>query len=112
MKSIKILALPVVQEYLSELVHILYEKEYFGFEEDAQRYVEELGADIRRNLPTKLKKPAPPYFDKYGKHMRYATFRKNKNTQWYVFFSTYCKEGETIYLIRYIGNNHVLAQYL
>ena len=31
-----------VREYLMELINILYEKEYFGFEENAQKYVEEL----------------------------------------------------------------------
>ena len=67
MKNAKVIALPEVREYLSELIRILYEKEYFGFEESAQRYVEELGADIRHNLPTKIKKPAPSYFNKYGK---------------------------------------------
>lgn len=40
----------------------------------------------------------------------YATFRKSRNTQWYVFFNIYRQNGETIYLIRYISNNHVNAQ--
>ena len=104
--------LPQVVLYFNELSTLLYEKNYFGFKESAVKYVDELVEDIRCNLHTKLKKPAPSYFNKYDKRMRYATFRKNKNTQWYVFFSTYRKEGEIIYLIRYIGNNHVLAQYL
>ena len=39
MKNAKVIALPEVREYLSELIHILYEKEYFGFEESAQRYL-------------------------------------------------------------------------
>ena len=55
MKNAKVIALPEVREYLSELIRILYEKEYFGFEESAQRYVEELGADIRHNLPIESK---------------------------------------------------------
>lgn len=29
----KVVALPEVREYLMELINILYEKEYFGFEE-------------------------------------------------------------------------------
>ena len=44
--------------------------------------------------------------------MQYASFRKNKGTQWYVFFNTYRKDGEIIYLIRYISNNHVIAHSL
>lgn len=108
----KVIALPEVREYLIELIHILYEKEYFGFEENAQKYVEELFFDIKTNLPLTLKKPAPPYFDRYGKKMLYSTFRKNKATQWYVFFNAYEKEGELIFVIRYISNNHVIAQHL
>ena len=100
----KVIALPEVREYLMELIQILYKKEYFGFEENAQKYVEELIFDIN--------KPAPPYFDRYGKKMLYATFRKNKATQWYVFFNVYQKDGEMIFIIRYISNNHVTAQYL
>ena len=66
----------------------------------------------KNTLPLKLNKPAPPYFDRYGKKMLYATFRKNKATQWYVFFNVYQKDGEMIFIIRYISNNHVTAQYL
>ena len=38
----KIVALPEVRKYLKELIQILYEKEYFGFEAYAQKYVEDL----------------------------------------------------------------------
>jgi len=108
----KIIALPEVRIYLQNLAHTLYEKEYFGFEETAKNYVIELFNDIKTNLSTKLHKSAPEYFDKYGKNMEYAGFRKNKNTTWYVFFTTYIENGEEIYLIRYINNNHAIAQYL
>ena len=89
MPTIRIIALPTVRLYLRELVQTLYDKGYFGFH-----------------------KPAPPYFDRYGRHMLYAAFRKNKGTQWYVFFNLYRRGEEIIYLIRYINNNHFIAQYL
>lgn len=108
----KVIALQEVRKYLMELIHTLYEKEYFGFEENAQKYVEELFFDIKTNLPMKLKKPAPAYFERYGKKMLYSTFRKNKTTQWYVFFNVYQKDDEITFVIRYISNNHVIAQYL
>jgi len=108
----RVIALPEVQKYLKELIHVLYEKEYFGFEETAKKYIEDLFFEITTTLPTHLKKPAPQYFDRYGKGMYYAVFRKSKNTQWYVFFTMYKNQGETIYLIRYIGNNHVISQHL
>ena len=46
------MALPEVREYLMELINILYKKEYFGFEENAQKYVEELFFDISNNHVT------------------------------------------------------------
>ena len=98
--------------YLEDLVIILYEKEYFGFRESAKNYVKDLLEDIKANLPIKLHKPAPTYFNRYGTEMDYATFRKNKNTTWYVFFETYEKNEEIFYLVRYIANNHTVAQYL
>ena len=104
--------LPKVLDYLEYLVIILFEKDYFSFLDNSERYVAELVDDIKKNLPIKQYKPAPKYFDKYGKGMKYAVFRKSKHTCWYVFFKTYEKKGETFYLIRYIANNHVIAQYL
>jgi len=108
----KIIALPEVQQYLDNLKKILFENEYFGFEEAAQKYVDDLFNDIITTLPIRLHKQATPYFDKYGKNMKYASFPKNKRTTWYTFFNTYKKNGEKIYLIRYIANNHTVAQYL
>jgi hypothetical protein len=74
--------------------------------------VDDLMIDIRTNLHSKTKRKAPPYFDKYGKNMHYATFRRNRQTQWYVFFNIYEYQKEFVYLVRYIGNNHVIAQHL
>jgi len=108
----KVLAIPEVRIYLQNLALILYEKEYFGFEDSARKYVIDLFEDIKANLPTLPSKPAPTYFDKYGKNMEYAVFRKNKHTHWYVFFRVYWENGEEIYQVRYIANNHIIAQYL
>lgn len=104
--------LPEALEYFKELSTILYEKDYFGFEESAIEYVDSLLEDIKNTLPQRLKKPAPPYFERYGENMLYSTFRKNKATHWYVFYNVYKKDEEVIYLIRYISNNHMIAQYL
>ena len=101
-----------VRNYFDSLIPILYEKEYFGFKETAKRYVDDLFDDIETSLPTRLHRTAPKYFDKYGKNMEYAVFKKSKRTEWYVFFRMYKKNGEEIYQVRYIGNNHTIAQYL
>ena len=104
--------LPKVVDYFLELADIFYEKGYFGFEENAIKYVRELFEDIRDYLPNKVKKIAPMYFDKYGKGMFYAVFKRNQNTSWYVFFNIYQTNVETVLLVRYISNNHTIAQFL
>ena len=101
-----------VLEYFEDLVIILYEKEYFGFLETSKMYVVDLVDDIENHLPTCQHKYAPPYFDKYGKNLEYAVFKKSKRTQWYVFFRVYWVNGEEIFQVRYIANNHTVAQYL
>lgn len=108
----KVLFLPEVRQYFQELEDVLFEKEYFGLEESAVTYVRDLVLDIEKNLFLRVSKIAPPYFNRYGKGMYYAVFRKSKATQWYVFFTKYQESGETVYLVRYISNNHVIAQYL
>jgi uncharacterized protein YkuJ len=101
-----------MREYAKRLIRILYDEAYFGLEENAQKYVDDLFYDIESNLPTKRHKPAPRYFDKDGKGMKYAAFKKSRHTTWYAFFKTYEKNGETIYLVRYMANNHTVAHYL
>ena len=104
--------LPKVYDYLESLIPILHNNGYFSYEHDAIEYVDGLIDEIQTKLPTSLHKPAPPYFNKYGKNMKYVVFKKNKRTSWYAFFKTYNKNGEKIFLIRYIANNHTVAQHL
>jgi len=104
--------LPEVREYFNNMACILYEKGYFSFEDTAQKYVEDLFDAIEMDLPIHLHKPAPKYFDKYGKDMEYAVFRKSRHTSWYVFFRIYKKGWEDVYQVRYIANNHTIAQYI
>ncbi|MDR0891492.1 MAG: hypothetical protein LBN24_02650 [Mediterranea sp.] len=108
----KVISSAEVENYLFSLMRILYDKEYFGFEDSANKYVEGLIKDIRVNLPRKVRKLAPPHFNKYGKGLYYATFRKSKRTQWYVFYQVYRQNEELVYLIRYIDNNHNTAHLL
>ena len=108
----KVLAKPEVIDYLEELVSILFEKEYFGYKEFAIHYVDDLIDNINANLPQKLIKSAPQIFEKYGKNLKYASFKKSKQTIWYVFFEIYKENEKIIYLIKHIENNHTVSQYL
>lgn len=99
---------PKAVKYLSELVQILYLNNYFGFKSDAKEYVDDLYSDIKTSIDKKSKKKAPEYFSKYGKDLYYVSYRKNHNTQWYVFFNKVNND----YFIEYIGNNHTCSQHL
>jgi hypothetical protein len=104
--------LPQVLDYLDKLVYILYQKQYFSYLETSLLYVDKLLQDIENDLPAKSHKPAPGYYDKYGKGLYYATFVKNKRTHWYAFFSKYVENGETFYVVCYVGYNHTEAHHL
>ena len=103
-----VLFAPEVEDDLYELIEILIEKEYLGTYPFAISYVEELIAYIQQNIHSKLKKKAPAFFERYGKDMQYITYQLNPNTNWYIFFSIV----EDSYLVKYITNNHVSAQYI
>ncbi len=104
----KVIFLPEVQDYLFDVVRILHTHNYFGFHDSAVKYIDELILDIETNIHFKTHKKAPAYFTKYGNELWYASFRRNKNTTWYVFFTRFSEE---LYLIKYISNNHVIGQY-
>ena len=108
----KVRILPEVLDYLDELVVTLYEKEYFGFKESSKKYVKELFLNIKTTLPLRLHKPAPKHFERYGKDLFYASFKKNNRTTWYAFFTKHRKDEDIFYLVRYISNNHVAGQFL
>jgi hypothetical protein len=101
-----------VRAYFDKLETDLYEKGYFSYEDSSHKYADDLFFDIRDTLPHRQHRPAPPYFDKYGKGMYYATFRKNRQTVWYAFFTKYTAGGDTVYLVRHIDNNHIVAQHM
>jgi len=99
--------LPEIEIYLSELIELLYEKDYFSFPDQAIDYVRKIREYIENEIYTALKRKAPEYFSQYGKEMSFFTYKANNNTSWYIFF----QQQHDIYLIRYITNNHVSAKY-
>jgi hypothetical protein len=108
----KVLFLPEVVDQFLELAEVLYDKGYLGFEDVAKAYAEQLFRDVQANLFVKAKRGAPPYFQRYGADLFYSAFRHNRHTTWYVFYSIHEIGGETIYLIRHLTNNHMVAHKL
>ena len=103
----KVHYLPEVEVYLVELIELLYNKGYFSFPDQAINYISKMRQYIESSIETAYKRKAPNHFSKYGSNMFYFVYRANVNTSWYIFF----QQRADIYLIRYITNNHVSAQY-
>lgn len=95
-----ILVSPTVIQALKKLVWILYNEEYFGFEEDAHKYVDKLRKAIHKDLPNLPHHSTPPELQKYGSY--YVKLKGNKRTMWYVFFD---KKGHR-YVVEFITNNY------
>ena len=72
----QIITVQEVRSYFNDLIPTLHKNDYFGFEDGARKYVKDLFNDIKQNLPNKLRKPAPKHFEKYGKNIYYASFKK------------------------------------
>ena len=62
----KVLFLPEVVNQFLELAQVLYDEGYLGFKNAAIAYSEQLFRDIQTNLPLKVRKGAPAYFERYG----------------------------------------------
>lgn len=105
----KVLFLPEVVEQFLKLAEVLYDEGYLSFPDAALSYSEQLFLDIKNNLPIKLKKGAPSFFKRYGTNLFYSAFKHSNHTTWYVFYSIHISDGETLYLVRYLTNNHVAA---
>lgn len=96
-----------VTNFLEDLILILFEKEYFGFEEDAQLYVKNIYDFIEYELIHFPYKTTPKKLIALGAN--YAFYKSNTRTTWYVFFEKF----DNRYLVTYITNNHAeIIQYL
>jgi len=104
----KIVYAQEVEQFLDELLIVLFEKGYFGFPDSAKSYVDKLLGYVKQYIGLLPAREAPQYFSRYAKNMKYITYRANQSTEWYVFY----QQSDNIFLIRYITNNHVAAQYL
>jgi hypothetical protein len=103
----KIIFSSEAEVFLKELLLLLYTKGYFSFWNDARKYVKQIVYYIVQYLGVLPGKKAPKYFSRYGSNLKYITYRANKTTSWYVFY----QQQDDVYLVRYITNNHVAAQY-
>lgn len=101
MERIEILVSPNVIDYLDELIQILYQNNYFGFRESAEKYVSAIYSNIPILILHQTHKNSPKKLKKHGEF--YVSYSSNSRTTWYIFFSKF----EHRILIKYITNNHV-----
>lgn len=101
MEKVKIEILPEVIDFLNELTELLFYKEYFGFEDSAQLYVQKIYDFFECDLLNFPHKSTPKKLKKFGSN--YAFYRPNDRTTWYIFF----EKSNNRYLITHLTNNHV-----
>ncbi len=88
------------RKFLRNLIYILFENDYFGFQEDAKNYVDRITIFIEEKIAEFPSKETPEVLKKFGE--RYVTYKANNRTTWYIFFS----QEEDFYFIKFITNNH------
>ena len=91
-----------------ELIDILYQKGYFGFLDEAKKYVSEIEQYFKTEIPKLhqlgLSKKAMPYFKKYGENLFFAACRRTKTrTTWYAFYEIF---DNRYFKVVHIINNH------
>ena len=92
--------LPEVEDYLENLVEILYQREYFGYEESSYDYVLALANYIVEFIAIANPMTVPIELESKGDF--YIVYNSSKRTSWYILF----EREDSHYLITYITNNH------
>lgn len=80
---------------------MLFQNDYFSYEENAIAYVEHIVNAIEENIPERNHKLTPESLIAHGEY--YVKYSATKRTTWYIFFS---QKGNRC-LIKCITNNHV-----
>lgn len=87
-------------EKLDKLVHQLFEKEYFGFIDSSEDYIQKIFFFIIENIHLSHHKPTPRELEYLGDY--YIFYKPNKQTTWYILFD----KRDADILITNIFNNH------
>lgn len=89
-----------VEFFLNDLIDILFDNEYLGFQEDALNYVIKIVEFINQNISTYPSKTTPLNLTQFGE--KFILYKANAQTSWYIFFD----QNEHKFLIKFITNNH------
>ena len=100
--KIEVIYTSSVISYLNDLVIILYKKQYFGFIESADEYVDDIYDAIPERIKKSPHKKTPKLLQYLGSN--YIFYKTNSRTTWYIFF----EKRDQNYLITGITNNHCI----
>ncbi|MES2240340.1 MAG: hypothetical protein V4497_08795 [Bacteroidota bacterium] len=107
MEEIKIFYKAEVENYINELIYILYKENYFSYLENAIEYKDRIIDFIEQNIASFPSKTTPLALYHLGS--KYIFYKSNQRTTWYIFF----EKKENQYLITFITNNHTeIAKFL
>jgi hypothetical protein len=98
--KIEVIFTPSVISYFDDLVIVLYKKEYFGFIESAEEYVDNIYDAVPERIKKSQHKKAPKSLQYLGSN--YIFYKPNTRTTWYVFF----EKRDQNYLITGVMNNN------
>ena len=98
--KIEVIFTSSVIRYLDDLVVILYKKQYFGFIESAEEYVDDIYDVIPERIKKSPHKKTPITLQYLGSN--YIFYKTNARTTWYIFF----EKRDQNYLITGIINNY------
>lgn len=84
MEEIKIFYKPEVENYINELILILYNDNYFSYLENAIAYKDKIIDFIEVNISSFPSKPTP--LELYNLGSNYIFYKSNPRTTWYIFF--------------------------
>lgn len=98
---------PEVEQYINDLVYILFYEDYFTYIENAIDYKDKIINFVEQNILLFPFKKTPKQLAHLGS--KYIFYTSNQRTTWYIFFES----KDNNYLITYVTNNHVeLAKWL
>lgn len=100
MEKIKVLYKSQVEDYLFDLVVILFKDDYFSYLENADSYKNNIVDFVENNIQNFPSKKTPSNLETFGSN--YIFYKSNARTTWYIFF----EQQDKNYLVTQILNNH------
>ena len=94
-------------DYLDSLVYILYKKEYFGFIESADVYIDKIYEFIEQDIQNFPARKTPETLKNFRSN--YIFYKSNQRTTWYIFFE---KMNDNYLITNIINSNSEEVKFL